>query len=1121
MGENADSKLLDVISASAGSGKTYSLASRFIDMLVRNPQNYQHILAVTFTIKATAEMMDRIVKDLYILVAPIADDDKRESREKERQEIIARQIEELKGGQAKDVDGKLVRPRPMTSQFRGKTDHELSQIIVDNCKLALHLILNDYSQFNISTIDSFVQKVIRAFAFEQGFMSNYSVELDTDLIIDHSIDMLMQTLNTDALLKGWMIEFVKSKMESDESSGSWEIDGDIKKLAYTLKSDEGRVFAEEIRNKLKENPDFIKDYKKAIDKAIEEADDNINKAVDRYVEMLPADFSVNMVNGKSRSYRFKLYELKGKDYKTEILKKIEYWKKDDKYKNTPSGHEGVERAYEAFWRDVNDTLKKRNTAKKIKSNIYVIGILGYISKMMQEYATENHVMLLAKSNELLKELIGNSTVPFIYEKIGTRFNNIMIDEFQDTSVMQWDNFEPLVANCLHNNNRCLLVGDVKQAIYRWRNSDWHTLADLGTTSGNNSVDTYVKNDNLDTNWRSQENIVSFNNSVFNLLSRDFSQKIGTNNGKESDFDIDRIYNESSQKTKKESLKGKGFVQSKTVICKKDEGSDIILPDLVKTINDLTTNHGYKLNDILILTRDNKTGSVVVDYLAKNNVTVVSSDSLMVCNSLTVKGIIAALNYIANPENTQALLAFVSTRYADKDISEISELWKNNEEMAAIKDSLVSLRGKGLLEMVNTIINMMPERLRKSDFIFVEAFMDALRNFMANYHVNLSDFIDYLNTVQGKLAITAPSNQEAITVMTIHKSKGLERKVVLIPFADWDIEPNSFKRPIIWGHNLPDPFGAIDSIPVVYDSSLIDTYISEAYLEEQRMIYIDNLNMLYVALTRAKEVMMMWGRIPAKNSESVSMYLSEAIKRSADTLPIAMTTEEIEQDGMEEEEDGEGMIFEVMSLGEISSKTEIVQKGGPKDDIISETITPYEIHDYTIHSELTQRNSKETINIEDIEKSQYFIDYGNTLHNIMENIISVDDIDSAVDNAVLDGAIDSSKAIKLKNTLRRRINDVKSYGWFERERSDVYTETTFLTNSDDMRPDRIVKQEDGTYSIIDYKFGFTVDPNADDEQNNKYHEQVRQYMSTLQKAGFGSVKGYLWYFNKNVIIEIKQ
>ncbi|MCQ2229667.1 MAG: UvrD-helicase domain-containing protein [Bacteroidales bacterium] len=1127
MTDNQYTKTLDVISASAGSGKTYNLAARFIDMLVRNPQDYQHILAVTFTIKATAEMMDRIVRDMYTLIAPIPDDENKEKREDDKKEIIKRQIEELKGGAAKEVNGKLVRPRSAARICNGKSDAELTEIIIDNCKMALHLILNDYSQFNISTIDSFVQKVIRAFAFEQGFMSNYNVELDTRLVIERAIDMLMQSLNTDAQLKTWMIEFVKSKMDSNEKSASWDIDEDIKKLAQTLNSDEGREFAEDINKKLEENPNFIIDYKKSIDDVIDRVFTTMKDALKHYVDSLPGGFDENMVHGKTRSYHYKLFLKAQEAFTQKTFDDIYKWFDDGKNRDQDSRNDVVNNAYAAFWNTVNlDLFKEYHTAKETRGNIYVIGILGYISRMMQEYVSQNHVMLLSKSNELLQKLIDNSSVPFIYEKIGTRFNNIMIDEFQDTSIMQWNNFEPLVANCLHNNNRCLLVGDIKQAIYRWRNSDWHTLADLGTGNNNKGVDAYIQKDNLATNWRSYEKIVKFNNHIFQSMSADFSTSIGGLHGKVSDIDIDRIYNGCAQDTVKESLKGKGVVQLKTIFGNNESCADIILDDLTKSILELTEKHKYKLNDILILVRYSKQGGVVMDHLAKQNIKVVSSDSLMVCKSLTVKGIIAGLDFIANTQNTQALLTFISITKANEEISELSDTWKDVDKLNEIKELLIGLRGKGLIEMVNAIVNMMPQDLYKRDFIFVEAFVDALRTFMSNYHVNLSDFIDYINSVKDKLAVTAPSNQDAITIMTIHKAKGLERKVVLIPFADWDVEPASSKAPIIWGHKLPHPFGTIDAIPVLYSNRLLNTYMDEAFLEEKRLIYIDNLNLIYVALTRAKEVLMMWGHISTaknKTGPSISESLVKAIEASSNELKdINSYTETIE--GIAEgDDDSQELSFDVRRYGEFEiPQTENSKKTTSNyDEVISETITPYEFHDYTCHTKLTEKNSKEAISIDEIQKAEYFINYGTAMHNIMEQIRHIDDIDDAVDNAILDGAIDKSKGLILKRTIKKKITESMAAEWFEADRNNVYTETSFLTHNSDIRPDRIVKLNDGTYAIIDYKFGFTVDPYEEDGQNDKYHEQVRNYIKTLQDAGFKNIKGYLWYFNKdNTIIEVK-
>lgn len=1106
MQEASEHQLLDVISASAGSGKTFTLATRFIDLLVRNPQNYQHILAVTFTIKATAEMMDRIVRDLYILVAPIADNDKKEENEKKKREIIERQIEELKGGKAKKEGDRLVRPRPKAKEIEGLDDKQIEQMIVDNCKLALRLILNDYSQFNISTIDSFVQKVLRAFAFEQGFMSNYGIELDTKLVTAQAIDMLMQDMKSDMQLKGWMIEFVRSKMDNEDKSATWEIDNDIKKLANTLTSDEGRIFLEEISGKLKD-PEFLQKYKDKISKIAKDSLEEIEKATKAYANHFEQPgFDIEKLKGKSRSSYWFLYTYirdKRIDKTYESILKIDPEK--------PSGTADIDNAIKTLIKDLDlDSFRKYYTAKEILSNIYVIGILGHISKKIQEYESQNHVMLLTKSNELLQELIGNSTVPFIYEKIGTRFNHIMIDEFQDTSKMQWNNFEPLVANSLHNNNRCLLVGDIKQAIYRWRNSDWHTLADLSSATSDSEVCPYVKTDVLDSNWRSYGNIVDFNNEMFKKLSESFSQKIG-----EEDRDISRIYANSSQEVPTEKKKGKGYVEYKQVDSKRTTANEVILKDLTCQITELKDKYKYRYSDMLILVRNHKDGAIAMDYLAKRGISVVSSDSLMVCKSLIVKGIIAAMRFVSNPNDKQSLLTYISVLRFDNEISQISELWKDDEELGRIQNQLLELRGKGLLEMTNAIISFMPQELRQNDFIFVEAFVDTLRTYMANHHVNLSDFTEYVESIKDTLSITAPSNQDAVSIMTIHKSKGLESKVVFIPFANWEIEPRALKAPIIWGQNLPEPFEDLETIPVIYKSRLENTYFKKEYDEETKMIYIDSLNLMYVALTRAKEVLMIWGNKPEKDTNGpYYKYLSEVVE-SMEMEEEEKTVKREEGEGEEDDEEEE-ITIHIRKRG-----TMCINEDSSDGEDSTEAISPYEFHDYTDHIELTQKNSQKAISIEEIEKYEGMIDYGSVMHQVMESIVDINDIDTAVDNAVLDGAIDKNKGMRLKNTLRKKIASDEIRPWFSAKREDVYTETTFLTDKEDLRPDRIVKLNDGTVAIIDYKFGYTVDPEADDEQTQSYHNQVRNYITTLKAAGFTNVKGYLWYFHKDVVKEIKQ
>ncbi len=1063
MKTDQEKKPLLVYNASAGSGKTFTLAKIYIDMLIRNPMSYEHILAVTFTNKATAEMMERIVSDLHEIASCDVSNDSREK-------LLQRQREML--GLDKD-------------------DTSRDSEIVANCKTAMTLILNNYSQFCVSTIDSFVQRVIRAFAFENGLASNYGIELNTDEIIDAATDTVMQNLRVDKDLRDLVLRFVTQRMDDE---GKWNIDGEIRHLAKDITHDDGRVFAETMNLKRSQQlMDLAKTRKSEMTKVLEDiiahySDSCGNAEADRFVS-------------KSRSMKFSLLKLcreylrKDVDLKS-VIEKVSRWNKESKGWNEPSPDE-FDIPFATFKDLWFKALRPYNTAVEILSHGYVIGLLSYIADAMNEWSKANHKLSISNSNKMLQDLIEGSSVPFIYEKIGSRYSHIMIDEFQDTSDVDWSNFQPLVANCLDTSSDCLIVGDVKQAIYRWRNSDWHTLANIDKDE---KVGAYVKKESLDTNWRSSRNIVNFNNVFIKKLCASMNDDSIDSNS------IESVYKSFEQQVAPNIQKSavEGYVKVCMTGANRGNANEEIHRQVYETIIDLKETYNYSLKNICILVRSGSEGSNTMNYLASKGVPVISSDSLLVCNSPVVKAIICALKYLCDRRDKISLFSFVAVCNPDNDLAEVSQWWKNGDSIESISSEILSFSGRGLLETVNSIIGLIPLAIVERDFIFVEAFIDHVRSYMINSYVNIADFLVYIDKKKNDMKIAAPNDQDAVQIMTIHKSKGLEFPVVLMPYADWEIDkPNKY----IWVKDLPAPYNQLgfDRLPVVYNQRLLDTDFVDSYLHEHTMNYIDNLNLMYVAATRAKDVLVLWGA--NNNKVNIGQYTLRALSSMTDGDKKngfgGMDVSYVDFEGnVIENGSADKDTFAVYTCGKLSRVSESGKKSSQ-----TVSIAPYELHEWNGKVSVTEQKG-----VPDKSMRENSIRLGNILHGIMEHIVSPSDIDSAVDSANLDGALTSRFASYFKRSLHHRMTaDPLVREWFDVSAQQILAEVTFYSAGAEYRPDRIVRLKDGRTVIVDYKFGKKPDPDS--------QEQLKTYKSLLTEAGFSNVEAYVWYYRMNKIEKI--
>ena len=1064
--------MLTIYRASAGAGKTHVLTGQYLQLLFSGVDVHARILSVTFTNKATDEMKKRIISELH----------------------------RLSSGQPSDFLSLLMEKYHKTEEAIRRQAHTI-----------LIRILHDYSGFHISTIDHFFQQTLRAFIRETGINSNYHVEMDKDLVLAECVDNLLANLDrkeSHELLK-WLLRFGEDKVEKGEN---WDFGRDIKKLANELFKENYKSFSNKVEKDIADKQ-TLTDYQNilfAIIRAKETEAKHIGESglsVMRQYNLQPSDF-----RGESRSPLF-FFERLSKGEMDEpsatfinLSDNVEaFYKKTTKpeLKNT------IE---EAFHNGLNDCIKQvihfftnltdYYTAKEITRNFYTLGILTDISKHIRAWREEKNRILISDANELLDKVINGSDIPFIYEKTGTSIDHFMIDEFQDTSRMQWSNFRPLVKESLANQHKNLIVGDIKQSIYRFRNSDW-TLLDQQLQQDFTPQEAH--GETLNDNWRSHRLIVEFNNTFFSvvpdLLQVNFNQGLAT-----SALDDDRkaMYNSSiksayalcSQNVSPPHQSSDGHVRIE-FLPDNDESSwkqEAMnrLPHLIEKLQD----QGYALQDIAILVRTKAHGVDVADTLLAYKANhpdsswkydIISEDALMIANAYSVRFIVSMLTYLNHPHDPTLKKVALATYHT---MCLKSQTGKNasllcGEMLSDFQDvtirAMKTLSQRSFYETVEGIYRHFRADFPENEQAYIQAFFDVVAAFSEKEPADTDKFLQWWKEFGDKEKITTPDTQNAIRILTIHKSKGLGFKVVIVPFCDWDMDNtnNALHSTIVWCHPLKAPFNKLQVVPVTYSTALSKTHFAENYYHEKLHAYIDNLNALYVAFTRAKEELIIFTpNDEVKRRKEVAKLISNALQTD---LSDSFNTE----DGIFEW--GDRWRPTAISLSE-------------SDEIPMQPL-PSVLPDDRIYLRLHRNGG-----CYDDEKRKY----GILMHGILSDIQTRDDIRKAITNREAAGEIDRRESPGLTERLEQLLDLPEVAKWFDGS-LQVMNETEILYgNGKSYRPDRIMFDGDQAL-VVDYKFGETENP--------RDRQQVKKYISLIQEAGYQHVTGYLWYIELNRIVQV--
>ncbi len=1043
-----------ILSASAGSGKTYRLAYKFVHDTIKHyhtkPYLYRSILAVTFTNKATEEMKSRILSELN--------------------DIITKPD---KCNYLKDLERDLEIDRDQ---------------IIRRAKGVQTKILHDYSRFTILTIDKFFQRILRAFLKELSLDLNYNIELDTASILERSADALIEDIRTDDSLRKWITTFTQELIDENTS---WDVRKRMVALGREIFKEKGKNAT--INSTSKET--LLKSIKEseAIIKANNEEISNAGKEAMILIE--DEGLSINDFTGKSKGIAQCFADFAECKPVNLTARRREYAYSAEGWTKSPQAMELV-LSLQIILQNIielyDKNIKLENSLNLIKKTYRSYVLLQDIYRKVLELCDQDGVMLLPETKYILSRFIAGNDAPFIYEKIGNRFERFMIDEFQDTSLKEWENFIPLLQNSISqsDDNSVFIVGDVKQSIYRWRGGDWRILKH-GVRSALGKEDTTTEF--LSDNYRSLPQIVEFNNGIIEEVAaadNDYLNNIlaeALNNKQISEVchnelhdTLKTAYENHAQNAKRKHQK-RGYVH----IERFNEDDE---HPLTRCIEDIVA-RGYSYNDIMILYRNGSDGAkaanLLLDYKIKHNASfnIMTQDSLVVGKAAINNFVIALLRLSQNSGDmiSQAIV----NDYLQRDYT--ATLPKDEQQMLAY---ISQLSPEQAFEQIVLTYGL---DKHTDEIAYLQALHEQIISFCASKIADIQLFLNMWDESGNGKALSVERSESTIELTTIHKAKGLEKKVVIIPFCNWGVNPIAALDSNIWAK--PDShdtnFSQLGSMPVRFGNQMKQSTFSEEYYRELTFQHVENINLLYVALTRAKEELHAFTNIPKRDMYNIGKLLWEnTLKLANSTTDAAIAT------------DSECVEFGLRLPPEPQNESDDEQ---PTQNILLDSYP-------TSNTKLALR----------LNNQRYFEEGGKTasdtprtlgitMHSILSQAKSADEIKKRITSAQIQGELSAEQAQLLTTAIEREFEQTKVQEWFG-SWDCVYCEQDIIGDHTigTRRPDRVMIRGEHAV-VVDYKFG--------EEVTKSHRHQIQKYIELLNKMGYRHIEGYIWYINLGKIIEV--
>jgi len=1045
-----------VYKSSAGSGKTYALVKEYLKISVqaKSDSRYKNILAITFTNKAAAEMKARVIDALIaISVSP-------------KPEGAAYYL-------LQDLKNELQLPEP---------------VIRLKCEAVLRSMLHNYSDVAISTIDKFVHKVLRTFAFDLQVPFNFMVEMESDLLLQTAIERLLAKVGSDETLTRTLIDFILQKVDTEKN---WRIEQDLLDFSRDLMKEQSAGFIkklkplqledfEKIRTKIYK---FILDFETKLQKIGQQALDILSSNGINHSDL---SSGANAGLGKYFLYLTTVTTDKFRPSPTH-LKNVdqEKWYAD---KATPEARHSIEQCkaelknlFYTAQKIIELELSTYTVFSALYKNSYGISLLNELDKLCEEIKRENSLLHISEFNKKISNIVLNEPVPFIYERIGEKYKNYLIDEFQDTSVLQWQNFIPLLENSLSVNEFTMLVGDGKQAIYRWRGGEVEQFSLLPKIFESSKYPLLQEREAIFTrnfeekfltqNRRSKKEIVAFNNNFFAYTV----QHSGLPEN------LKAIYSSLEQKYDEQNTGGLVNFQFVTGDEVESDVQEEICNRVLNTIQQVLED-GYELGDITLLCRTNKDGILLAQFLLEKGIAVISKESLLISSSAEVNLVIAGLALLYQSGN--AIARTLMMHYLLK--ADKVESWDLNTHFKEedffkkfMKDKYPGwnpskLNQLPLFELCETLVRLF--NLNQPADPYLVFFLDAVHQFASQNTATIPDFLNWWENKKQKLSIVIPEGLNAVNIMTVHKSKGLEFPVVIFAFANW---MDNKKGEALWVdfHHMEIPELHAALLPL---SSLKETEYRNLYEAETSKKELDKLNVLYVAFTRAVNRLYIVCEMPGSYKKLANYYV-DYLKHSS----LWIDTESSYTIGTKQKKISVNSSPDVISIAYL--------KGSSNSDWRKRL-----------------RLSDASVITKEEQASQSEREYGNLMHAALALMTDSTKLSSAIEQLILSGMMTQEESLFLNKKLTSLLNNSSIAPFFAPGLTVKMEAEILLPGTKTYRPDRVVFYPEKVV-VLDYKTGVQLE---------KHKTQLLNYVSILRQMGHSAISSYLIYTESEKLLEVE-
>lgn len=1046
--------------SSAGSGKTFTLVKEYLKIVLRNPDDYQHILAVTFTNKATDEMKSRIVG------------------------YLAR----LAGGEDFDMR------REIEKDFEGNKKDNL--LIEKRARTALDNILHNYSRFEVSTIDHFFAQLVRVLARELKLPARFDIDVDNEKAIKEALELLYTHLNTDQELLVWMEQFALNKLESDKG---WKIDYNIRELGMELfkeKFHEGFSDQEIVIDDLRDFVAELNKTRRGFIHTMREHAERGNKFLQNH-NLTSADFKSNTASYFDRV-------LNGNYSITKTFEAVARGN-DRWYTQKALNKDQIDHLVGQGLQQIAADLQEYHSAMyrsyvssiELLKNIYSYGLLGLLYKQLRRYRNENSLMLLSDTNFILRNVIQDKDTPFLFEKLGGRFNHILIDEFQDTSNYQWKNILPLVFNSISNNFRGVVVGDIKQSIYRWRGGNFNLLLN-GVQEDLDQYRGQIEVKGLKQNWRSSRSVVLFNNAFFGMAQAILQSNPEIPLGSTI---IGDAYQDLVQSPMREK---EGYVEVKFF----ETDSNDSKPSNVSTeaqkytldVIERVVNLGYSYGEIMILVDRWDLAAEISQHLNQVHIPLVTENSLLLENSDLIRFLLSTMTWLVNPvdRTAHANMLYLFTVLHQEHMEDYHPLFGGNSAFASSAlppefiENLKKIRVKPVYDLVEELIIVFD--LSGQADIYLQRFQDVCLEQTARGNQNVADFLIWWEDAKGRkdkkreLSVVLPPHTDAVQIKTVHQAKGLEAPIVIIPFANFDLKP--LPRTTFWTDKLATQFQEFKVLPLEFTSQLLQSHFVEAYREELVEELLERLNVAYVAFTRARDQLYLMA-----NRFNSDHYKLE------DTALNKVIFGVLDNPGFEFHQNWDRNQW-TWNLGSPQPK-DTQKEAAPS---LSEELKLFSSSNYS--QKVTIRpESKKFFMLFDQEKSGK-IKEGIMIHAVLERLEREDELEKALKECLNIGVIGLDEMAKIEESVKTLFENPTFKDWFG-PGWKVLNERSIIHEGKIYRPDRVMLK-DKEAVIVDYKR---------EKRESEHESQLNQYGQLLNKMGIESVKKYAVYVSDFTIVEV--